>query len=169
MVRNYGYGSYLNLKKNTNSDEKELYDWYHKYARAKYQGNHAKSNCRIPNGYQYIFVGENMPKGDVQKVKLTSARVNDFLECHNYLPGMIDLGEIWKKKVEITVMGHSMECDLDVFFQLYLLVKEKGISRTAVFLRHADDDRKILDENDKLKKKIAEIFEYVNIEERYYE
>ena len=153
----------------TNSDEKELYDWYHKYARAKYQGNHAKSNCRIPNGYQYIFVGENMPKGDVQKVKPTSARVNDFLECHNYLPGMIDLGEIWKKKVEITVMGHSMECDLDVFFQLYLLVKEKGISRTAVFLRHADDDRKILDENDKLKKKIAEIFEYVNIEERYYE
>lgn len=48
-------------------------------------------------------------------------------------------------------------------------MKEKGISRTAVFLRHADGDRKILDENDKLKKKIAEIFEYVNIEERYYE
>lgn len=24
------------------SDKKELYDWYHKYARAKYQGNHAK-------------------------------------------------------------------------------------------------------------------------------
>ena len=151
------------------SDEKELYDWYHKYARAKYQGNHAKSNCRIPNGYQYIFVGENMPKGDVQKVKLTSARVNDFLECHNYLPGMIDLGEIWKKKVEITVMGHSMECDLDVFFQLYLLVKEKGISRTAVFLRHADGDRKISDENDKLKEKIAGIFKHGNTEERYYE
>lgn len=54
-----------------------------------------------------------------------------------------------------------MECDIDVFFQLYLLVKEKGIGRILIFLRYADGDRKILAENDKLKEKIAEILDIV--------
>lgn len=55
-----------------------------------------KSNCKVPNGnvYQYIFIEENIPDDGVQEMKPTSARVNEFLKCHNYLPGMIDLGEV---------------------------------------------------------------------------
>ena len=158
----------------TENDIKGLYEWFNNgKLRRMYQGY---GGYRLPNGYQYIFYDKDICKNiELPKFPAKSRNVRQFLE-NNKVPGLIDLQGVFENNLNITVMGHALKCDVDIFQQIHLLCQyhNRNVARVTLFKRHDYDlskeqlSEEIQGENQTLTRNARLLFSPLSMEEKYY-
>ena len=107
--------------------------------RTKYQGD--KGGGEVPAGYQCIFKDRYTSCFEEDNIPESSSKlVDEFLRERKGMPGLIDLGKIFCNNLEITIIGHSLESDIDFFRQLYLLSsdQQKKVSKLTVYMHEKE-------------------------------
>lgn len=95
---------------------------------------------------------------------------------NNKVPGLIDLQGVFENNLNITVMGHALKCDVDIFQQIHLLCQyhNRNVARVTLFKRHDYDlskeqlSEEIQGENQTLTRNARLLFSPLSMEEMYY-
>lgn len=133
-----------------------------KSPRTVYQGD--IEGASVPLGYQYIFRHTNMENLE-EKIPFTvnSKLVRKFLEKYEGIPGLIDVGDLFNNDIDITVVGHALIGDIEIFKQIQLIsnsIYHKNINKVIIY---------IYNDEEKLSERAKKIFCCQKILERKYQ
>ncbi|MDR1606221.1 MAG: bacteriophage abortive infection AbiH family protein [Streptococcaceae bacterium] len=179
-------------KKGTEIGEQDIQDLWEWFTKTKteemseekpYRKNHGKYNRENKNSYFDALLGENPifascndkekpidVTGDPEELMAPfTENVQEYLKEREYLPLLIDAGDIFESDIEIINIGHSLQCDADILDAIkQRLTENKKIENVYQFQRYEIDEN-IRQDNVALNQRAIDIFGITPIVERYFD